>query len=165
MIPKINIKLLFSLALGCFLFFSCSDDNVEEENVDYMEEAEIFDGPEDGGKYTEAQTSITLLYKGHSLYFGTIFVRQPHFYIANLSEKGDPVAVYECQLTSLEEGGLNGVVLDFGRSGVTQTPGEKYGTYDIVYGDFEITIPAGLVESAGCEYNPEQKIRFSQVKP
>lgn len=164
---KTTKYLFISVAIICnvLLFSSCDKEPENALDADYMEEATIFAGPTNGGIYDEAQTTITLLWEGHSLSWSTAFVYPPQFYISNVTDGDDNrVTVTDCKLTSLEGGGLNGVILDFSRAGVTQTPGEQYGTYEMVYGEFEITIPAGLVESASVEYNPEQKIQFSQVK-
>lgn len=165
-IKRYNRLLNILIAIVSVMMFSaCDNDPSNDIDVTYMEEATVYAGPQDGGVYDEAQTSITLLWKGHSLSWSTAFVYPPHIFVSNVTAGDDKkVSAYECEFTSLEGGGLNGVVVNFADIGVTQVRGELYGSYEMVEGEFEITIPAGFVESASVEYNPEQKIRFKQVK-
>lgn len=162
---------LFCIAALSVALYSCKDDKDEDGPDDnglqgtpeLMEEATIYSGPENSGDYSEAQTKLTLMWKGHSLSFSPVFNYPPHIYIQNISEEdSQKVAVYEIELTSLEDGGLNGVNLDFSNAGVTQKKNDTDGSYEIVYGEFEITIPMGMVESASVTFNPEQKIKFTQ---
>lgn len=129
-----------------------------------MEPALIVAGPQDGEQCTNVQTQIELVWEGHALNPTII----PYFIIADVTEshQAQPVECYDVELTSHSKQRLDAALFDFSHAGVTRKLKEGSSTeYEPVYGDFEITIPRGIFESAAADPNPEQIIHFSQVNP
>ena len=127
-----------------------------------MEPATVYSGPEDGATYNEAQTELILLWEGHSLNPSTLHYSHPVFFVTN-TDTGKEAQCDECTLMSLEGGGINAVKFSFADAGITQTRANYSDPYKMVVGNFMITIPEGIYESASAAYNCEQTIRFRQV--
>ena len=163
-------KILFTvfwITASSIVTSSCDKDDrtpPEENGPELMEEAVVYAGPLNNVTYDEPQTSITLEWKGHSLTPSTVYVYPPRCYIRNVTPGfEDEAVVYDVELTSVEEGGLNAAIFNFSDSGITQVKNSQTGQYEMVVGDFEIIVPMGIFESASVSFNPEQTIRFRQA--
>ena len=165
-LTKINKYIIGFAALSLGLF-SCDkkDPEIMGNGPDLMEEAVVYAGPENNGIYNEAQTSITLEWKGHSLTPSTVYAYPPRIYVKNVTPGAEQqAAVYDVELTSVEGGGLNAAVFNFAESGITQVKNPETGEYEMVEGYFDIVVPMGIFESASVSFNPQQTISFTQMK-